>query len=257
MSKPSFHSLRAKAVLREFLRKERPPPSTVPGPTIPEPPSESIPHGIRLRLPEPGPVGIIGAGVAGIRAAMLLSNAKIPFEIIEASPRVGGRLLTHRFGDKPYDYFDVGAMRFPEITPMKSTFDLFEELGWIPGVSGPLIPYYLSSDNTIQVFNDIRVQVEQPQDVDIFQVGEAYGGTVPDDYAKAGSSKWLDEAFLLIVDELAKATTEEEILEILKPIDLFVSSILHARRKNPRLYYRSAGVPKSRYYLVGNYGYRA
>jgi Flavin containing amine oxidoreductase len=118
----------------------------------------------RLRLMSP--VGIIGAGVAGLKAAMLLSQAGIPFEIIEASNRVGGRLFTYQFSDQPYDYFDVGAMRYPDIPPMQSTFDLFKELGWVPGGPGRLIPYYLSSSNTVQEFNDIRMQGPPPVDID-------------------------------------------------------------------------------------------
>ncbi|KAL5351985.1 hypothetical protein ACLOAV_003848 [Pseudogymnoascus australis] len=69
-------------------------------------------------------VGIIGAGVAGLYAAVLLDSLGIEHDIIEASDRVGGRIYTYRFNetawsnstpDDPdyYDYFDVGAMRFP------------------------------------------------------------------------------------------------------------------------------------------------
>lgn len=50
-------------------------------------------------------VGIIGAGIGGLYAAMLLQECGIPYEILEASPRLGGRLYTHRMGDRPNDYF--------------------------------------------------------------------------------------------------------------------------------------------------------
>ncbi|EAU87992.1 amine oxidase [Coprinopsis cinerea okayama7 len=60
------------------------------------------------------PVGIIGGGMAGLYAGLQLAQCGIPFQILEASDRVGGRCLTYKFdeGDE-YDYFDVGPMRFP------------------------------------------------------------------------------------------------------------------------------------------------
>jgi monoamine oxidase len=79
--------------------------------------------------PAAGPVGIIGARVAGLRAAMLLQAAGIPYEIIEASDRIGGRVFTYTFSGQTYDYFDVGPMRYPDIPLMQSTFELFKELG--------------------------------------------------------------------------------------------------------------------------------
>lgn len=78
-------------------------------------------------------VGIVGGGVAGLFTALLLdwlndqlgekSGEKeyldIDYEILEAAgeDRLGGRLYTYRFSDLQggvHDYYDVGAMRFPE-----------------------------------------------------------------------------------------------------------------------------------------------
>ena len=73
-------------------------------------------------------VGIVGAGVAGLFTAMTIDylNEKVPnlgftYELLEAAPetRFGGRLYTHKFSDAPHDYYDVGAMRFPDIPIMK------------------------------------------------------------------------------------------------------------------------------------------
>ena len=79
--------------------------------------------------PTPGPFCIIGAGVAGLYAAMLLDELGIEYDILEANDRVGGRVLTHRFTSERYDYYDVGAMRFPDVPFMKSVFDLFKNIG--------------------------------------------------------------------------------------------------------------------------------
>jgi len=39
-------------------------------------------------------VGIIGAGVAGLTAASVLTNAGVSTVCLEAAPRIGGRILT-------------------------------------------------------------------------------------------------------------------------------------------------------------------
>ncbi|KAL5522354.1 hypothetical protein ACEPAG_8370 [Sanghuangporus baumii] len=75
------------------------------------------PEQVPIPLREGGKVAIIGAGIGGLYAAMLLRDKNIPFEILEASDRYGGRLFTHRFSDEEHDYYDVGAMRFPK-TPL-------------------------------------------------------------------------------------------------------------------------------------------
>ena len=79
-------------------------------------------------------VAIIGAGAAGLFTAMILDYLNkhpdlkklgfgVSYEIIEAAgkDRIGGRLFTYNFVPQgtrnpagPHDYYDVGAMRFPE-----------------------------------------------------------------------------------------------------------------------------------------------
>lgn len=59
-------------------------------------------------------VGIIGAGAAGLYAAVLLDSLGIDYDLLEASDRVGGRILTHRFNETAWsqstpsdpDYYD-------------------------------------------------------------------------------------------------------------------------------------------------------
>jgi NAD(P)-binding Rossmann-like domain len=51
----------------------------------------------KLRYPPWYCVAIIGVGVAGLRTAMLLQERGIPYKILEASERPGGRLFTYQF----------------------------------------------------------------------------------------------------------------------------------------------------------------
>src|SRR5436189_4809347 len=57
-------------------------------------------------------VVIVGAGMAGLTAGLLLKNAGHKVTILEGQNRLGGRILTYRgfAGDM---YGEFGAMRFP------------------------------------------------------------------------------------------------------------------------------------------------
>lgn len=133
-------------------------------------------------------VGIVGAGMAGLYTGMILDSLKIRYHIIEASDRIGGRVYTHRFTDDPGDYYDAGAMRFPDNPIMSETFALFETLGikknWNPDSDeqerGQLIPYYLQGNNTPSYYNGHRVILPDPGVPDPFQVSQSNGGMVLD-----------------------------------------------------------------------------
>jgi len=98
-------------------------------------------------------VAIIGAGVAGLRTAKLLQNMHIPYKIFEASDRPGGRVFTYQFSSETtqgkHDYYDVGAMRFPDNDASKKTIDLFKELG----LTSKMIKYVMSRDDNIRYYN--------------------------------------------------------------------------------------------------------
>ena len=85
---------------------------------------------LRLALAAPGnrKVAILGAGLAGLTIAYELERVGYDCTIIEASKRVGGRVLTLRHGDtvdelgnervcnfddEPHLYFNGGAARIP------------------------------------------------------------------------------------------------------------------------------------------------
>src|SRR6516164_4464028 len=54
---------------------------------------------------------ILGAGMAGLAAAYELVALGHTVSVIEASSRVGGRVMTYRFSDG--QYHELGAMRIP------------------------------------------------------------------------------------------------------------------------------------------------
>ncbi|KDR70001.1 hypothetical protein GALMADRAFT_282406 [Galerina marginata CBS 339.88] len=127
--------------LLEFNRKRRTPPGD---PRFP--PERPI-------YPPWFSVAIIGAGVTGLRTAKLLQDMGIPYKIFEASDRPGGRVFTYQFSPKTtqgkHDYYDVGAMRYPDNDASKKPMELFKELG----LSSKLTKYVMSSDDNIRYFN--------------------------------------------------------------------------------------------------------
>jgi monoamine oxidase len=126
-------------------------------------------------------VCIVGAGVTGLFIAMILDSLEIPgleYDILEASDRTGGRIYSHHFSDATHDYYDCGAMRFPDIDMMKTTFKLFKQLRL------PLIPYFFDQTSGAvkcpTMFNGITFIDGEPRGPDPFHVGKANGGSVLD-----------------------------------------------------------------------------
>ncbi|WZH45791.1 uncharacterized protein QYS62_006859 [Fusarium acuminatum] len=82
----------------------------------------------------PGRVAIVGAGATGLYLAMMLKYLNIGnVDIYEAADRVGGRVHTFHFPKddqypNPHDYYDIGAMRIPEIDAMESGDRYFKVL---------------------------------------------------------------------------------------------------------------------------------
>ncbi|OAX37381.1 FAD/NAD(P)-binding domain-containing protein [Rhizopogon vinicolor AM-OR11-026] len=131
---------------------------------------------------------IIGAGAAGLYTAMILKELGIPFDILEASERVGGRMYTHRFSEAPNDYYDVGAMRWPDIPVMNKAFSLFEELHI------PLIPYHMNGKNTPMMFNNILGPPVNPLEFDPYKFSVKNGSMVPDEHVAMGVQKIIQRA---------------------------------------------------------------
>ncbi|KAG8740117.1 hypothetical protein FRC10_004746 [Ceratobasidium sp. 414] len=106
-------------------------------------------------------------GAGGLYTALILEDLGIPYRIIEAQDRVGGRLFTYKFQNKtgePYNYFDVGAMRFPKISSMARVFKLFEYAPLNTGgiaLNDKLKPFYFvggGNNNTFFSYNGVTVR---------------------------------------------------------------------------------------------------
>jgi len=191
------------ALHEKGLRERKPDPESFPlfgiGDRVPTSPFDlpPAPPPPATRQSWPGLVGIIGAGVSGLYIAMILDSLEIPdlnYEIVEASPRAGGRILTHHFEStppSPHDYFDVGAMRFPKIPSQQRTFDLFKRTG----IDDILIPYKLSGVNTPQLFNQILYVSPDLAGPDVFKVSKFNGGVVPNEDVLEGPDSLLERAF--------------------------------------------------------------
>lgn len=155
-------------------------------------------------------VGIIGAGAAGLYAAMLLDSIGIDYDIHEGSDRIGGRIYTYRFNqsawnkatpDQPdyYDYYvssrtwlssgahadvvaqDVGAMRFPPMTPGymervigARNWSLIPYINSHPNVAKKdkviQIPYIFKTDKTFRLFNNVLAFNNEPTSPNQFHV---------------------------------------------------------------------------------------
>jgi hypothetical protein len=136
-------------------------------------------------------VGVIGAGMAGLYTAMILEDLGIPYEILEAEDvdehaERAGRVYTHRFDTTPGNYYDVGAMRFPDIPIMHRTFDLFKKRLELKKdrseepAQGALIPYHFTGEQTPLYYNNKLSVGPHPTGQDTFNVSQSSGGLIPD-----------------------------------------------------------------------------
>lgn len=112
--------------------------------------------GVATTPPAGGPlrIGIVGGGMAGLYAAMLLEQFGIDYHVIEASgERLGGRVRTHYFNNESHQYAELGAMRFPHSWLQSRLFSFWDYLNkTAPSTPGAReitrIPYILYDAST-------------------------------------------------------------------------------------------------------------
>jgi hypothetical protein len=113
--------------------------------------------------------------------------------MLEARGDVGGRLFTHHFPDPtgaPYNYFDVGAMRFPKIETMRRLFNLFEYPPLNAGdiqLKAKLVPFHHASGNAFLSYNGVTVRKNAVHSGDPFNAAQVIQDTDPDPYISVGT----------------------------------------------------------------------
>ncbi|KAA1473461.1 FAD/NAD(P)-binding domain-containing protein [Dentipellis sp. KUC8613] len=84
-------------------------------------------------------VGIVGGGIAGLYAALLLQREGHRVHIFEASEHIGGRILTHLFSGEKARSFDAGALVLPATSaPHAITTNLISHVNSSPDLSSDM-----------------------------------------------------------------------------------------------------------------------
>ncbi|KAG1742403.1 uncharacterized protein EDB91DRAFT_311129 [Suillus paluster] len=187
---------------------------------------------------ETGTVGILGAGVGGLYTALMLDSLNIKYEILEASDRTGGRLFTYHFPNgKEYDYYDVGAMRYPlpkkddqgkyKAGVMKRLGELIDysklnDSNFQEPLKSKLIDYYFAAKagGTFMYFNNQRYQISGTSQPPDFNAQEM---RVESEYVNAGVDKIIADVVTpfahLIMKDMEQQT--EKGWEIMKENDVY------------------------------------
>ncbi len=164
--------------------------------------------------------------------ALILDDLGIPYKILEARDRVGGRLYTHTFPNQtgaPYNYFDVGAMRFPEIAAMRRVFQLFDYKPLNTGdlaLKKKLKPFFFrgaANNDTFLSYNGVTVKQNALPAGDPFQGEAVIQDANPQPYLRAGAKAIADDVIApfatRLLDDLEYKTNDG--WEYMKQFDLY------------------------------------
>lgn len=179
-------------------------------------------------------VGIVGGGMAGLYAGLLLQELGIRYHIFEASgERLGGRVLTHYFNNIPHNYAELGAMRFPDSILQDRLFKTWDYLNRTASTTHggrviPKIPYILHDPTTnlkggnLLCFNGRRpaTRNEVEQDNSLLGFDDFFQGSEWDYFKENGKLKpaqeLLDNAVKRFVDLFESEGVDKAWAELLK-----------------------------------------
>ncbi|EIT83953.1 amine oxidase [Fictibacillus macauensis ZFHKF-1] len=151
-------------------------------------------HILRYGMPKatsPRRVIIAGGGMSGLAACLLLKEAGHDVVLLEASHRIGGRVLTISEPFSEGHYFEAGAMRIPETHSL--VLSLVERFGL------KLEPFYTSRPEDLYYINGRRMNAaayEQDPDALDFPVAPQEKGFTADQlmhYATEPLVHFIDE----------------------------------------------------------------
>lgn len=146
-------------------------------------------------------VGVVGGGIAGLYATLLLTREGHHVTIYEADNRIGGRIYTHRFPALSKDedvYFEAGAMRIPRSSLHYNVYQLIRYLNThgSPKDKVELIPYILEHENNAAFVHDKKMLVDDPT------LGASFG--LPKEYRGKSARQLLGEVVISWLELLRK-----------------------------------------------------
>ena len=126
-------------------------------------------------------IGIVGGGISGLYAALLLRREGHKVTLFEASDRLGGRIYTHHFaplhdGEEPY--FEAGAMRIPRSYLHRRVYHMIRYLNTHGDRENKveLIPYILQHENNKSFVRGQRATTADSRNISGFNLPKAFQG---------------------------------------------------------------------------------